>query len=98
MLADAGGEDHRVDRPEHGEVGADVLADAIAVDVERQLGGLVALRAERLDLAEVVVPGEPLQARLVVEARGPTSLAAGCTRRGGSPRTAILCSSARAVP
>ncbi len=46
VLADAGGEDDRVGAAERGEVGADVLADPVAVDVERELGGGVA-RARR---------------------------------------------------
>ena len=45
VLADSGSEDHRVDGTEHGEVGPDVLANAIGVDVERKPGSLVALRA-----------------------------------------------------
>ena len=44
VLADAGREDHRVDGAEHREVGPDVLANPVGVDVERKPGGLVALR------------------------------------------------------
>ena len=42
VLADAGGEDDRVGAAEHGEVGADVLAEPVAVDVVRRPRPLVA--------------------------------------------------------
>src|SRR5690606_26797502 len=41
VLADAGGEHDRVDAAEGGRVGADVLAQPVAVDLERERGGLV---------------------------------------------------------
>ncbi len=67
VLADAGGEDDGVDGAEHGVVGADVLADPVAVHVERERRPHVTGRAETHHLAEVVLPGQPLQPGLAVE-------------------------------
>ena len=80
MLSDPRGEDHGVDQAKHRVVGADVLADPVAVDVERQRGGLVARGAQGHELAEVVVAGEPFQPGLAVEravdvVQGPAELA-----------------------
>src|SRR3712207_8185757 len=45
-----------VGAPQHREVGADVLADAVAEDVEGQRGLLVPRRSETVHLAQVAVP------------------------------------------
>ena len=67
VLADAGGEDHGVGTAEHGEVGADVLAQPVAVDVVRRARARSSPRRRPQQVAEVVHAGQPLQPRAVVQ-------------------------------
>jgi hypothetical protein len=67
VLADAGGEHHCVETAQLQHERADVPADTVHVDVVGLLRVLVALVDELLNQAEVVGPGQPLQAGALVE-------------------------------
>src|SRR6266550_6125696 len=67
VLADAGGEDDRVEPAERCVVGADVLPDAIAVHIERELGGVVSGFGPPHHVTDVVVAADPLEAGLLGE-------------------------------
>ncbi len=68
VLADAAGEDDRVDAAHRRRVGADVLAHPVGEDREREAGAVVALLGLGLQIAHVVAqPAEALQAALAVE-------------------------------
>jgi hypothetical protein len=68
VLADAGGEDDRVEPAEHGGVRPDVLAYAMAEHVDREPATLVALAGALLDVAHVVADaGHAGEAALAVE-------------------------------
>ncbi len=53
VLADAAGEDQRVQAAHGGGTGADALGDLVAEDVDSQLGALVALGSGGLQVTEV---------------------------------------------
>src|SRR5690606_40984883 len=67
VLADAGGEHDRVDAAEGGRVGADVLAQPVAVDLERERGGLVTGLRGLDEVAHVLPPGQTEHAGPLVE-------------------------------
>ena len=69
VFADAGGEDDRLYGGDDREVGADVLADPVAVDVEREPGNRVTVVAPLSDFSHIAVAGQPEQAAATVESR-----------------------------
>src|SRR5690606_6089086 len=58
VLADAGGEHHGVGVSQHRQVRADVVPDAMAVDLAGEQGVLVALTGSPVHLAHVVGTGQ----------------------------------------
>ena len=90
VLADAGGEDDASTVPEHGVVGADVLAEPVAVDVEGERGGRrrpspAGCRTSRKSLS----PAQALQPDCAVEQRRRS-------RRADQPSDAVQVADARA--
>ena len=58
MLTDPGGEHEGVAPAEHGHVGADVLPDAVAVDVDGEVGERIARLDARRDRPQVGVTAQ----------------------------------------
>ena len=67
VFADASGERDDIETTELGGVGANIAHDAVHVDVERELGVLVAFGDEAMDFAHVAEAGHAHHAGLLVE-------------------------------
>ena len=59
VLTDPRSEHDRVSTAEHGEIRADVLAEPVAVDLERRPRPLIAIVDRGLEITEVVMPASP---------------------------------------